>query len=83
MRIEQISFPHHGRTVDATAYWPDRNGAVPCVILSHGYNGHKDDSARQAVALAEQGFAAVCITFCGGSTRDVSGFPSTGMTLWT
>lgn len=53
------------------------------MIFSHGYNGHKEDFAVSAEYFAKSGIGAVCFTFCGGSTRDKSGFPTTEMTLFT
>ena len=38
---------------------------------------------RQAKYLADAKIASVACTFCGGSTRDESGFPTTQMTLFT
>lgn len=83
MQIENIGISHHDRTIDATYYKPDRKGCLPLVIFSHGYNGHKEDFAVSAKYFADNGIGAVCYTFCGGSTRDVSGFPTTEMTLFT
>ena len=46
-------------------------------------NGYKDDFEKTAEYLADAGIASVAFTFCGGSTRDESGFPTTQMTLFT
>ena len=51
--------------------------------MSHGYNGCKDDFEKTAKYLADAKIASVACTFCGGSTRDESGFPTTQMTLFT
>lgn len=83
MQIENITVSHHNRTIDATYYKPDGAGSFPLVIFSHGYNGHKEDAVPSAQYFAKSGIGAVCFTFCGGSTRDVSGFPTTEMTLFT
>lgn len=83
MQIENITVPHHGRTIDATYYKPDGKDYFPLVIFSHGYNGYKEDFAVSAGYFADNGIGAVCFTFCGGSTRDTSGFPTTEMTLFT
>lgn len=53
------------------------------MLLSHGYNGCGTDFDAGARFLAENGVAALTHTFCGGSTRDRSGFPTTDMTLLT
>lgn len=83
MQIENITISHHNRAVDATYYKPDGEGSFPLVIFSHGYNGHKTDFEISAKYFAKSGVGAVCLTFCGGSTRDLSGFPTTEMTLFT
>ena len=38
---------------------------------------------KQRKYLADAKIASVACTFCGGSTRDESGFPTTQMTLFT
>lgn len=83
MRTETIKIPHDGRVSDATVYIPGGDVRFPFVILSHGYNGHGDDCRDLAIKLAEAGIGAVTHTFCGGSTRDKSGFPTVDMTLFT
>ena len=83
MRIEDLKVTHHGRTIDGAFYRPDGKGTFPVVIMSHGYNGHKTDFDITAKYFATQGIGALCYTFCGGSTRDTSGFPTTEMTLFT
>ena len=83
MTITQLTIPHHGREVHAVLYLPQADSPVPAVLMSHGYNGFKADFDEGARLLAENGVAALCYTFCGGSTRDESGFPSTEMTLFT
>lgn len=83
MRTEYIEIAHHNRTVSAACYKPDAAGRFPFVIFSHGYNGYQTDFDYSAKYLAQNGIASVCLTFCGGSTRDVSGFPTTEMTLFT
>lgn len=83
MKIENIKLEHLGRISDIVFYRPDGEGKFPLVILSHGFNGHKSDFEITAKYYAANGIAAICHTFCGGSTRDESGFPTTSMTLFT
>ncbi|MGN1021458.1 MAG: alpha/beta hydrolase family protein [Aristaeellaceae bacterium] len=83
MHTESIRIAHHGRAVDCTCWLPEGSAPVPAVILSHGYNGTADSLARHGQHLARHGIAALCLTLCGGSTRDTSGFPTTAMTLFT
>ena len=83
MQIEDIKISHHNRTIDGTFYKPEGRKCFPLVIFSHGYNGYKEDFEISARYFAANGIGAVCYTFCGGSTRDNSGFPTTEMTLFT
>ncbi|MCM1539136.1 MAG: alpha/beta hydrolase [bacterium] len=83
MQTKQINITHHNRTLTGIYYKPDVEGRFPLVIFSHGYNGCKEDFDRSARYFAENGIGAFCYTFCGGSTRDTSGFPTTEMTLFT
>lgn len=81
--METIIIPHHGRRVDGVVYRPAGGGRHPAVIISHGYNGHASDHAYLGEYLAAEGIGAVALNFCGGGTRDKSGFPTTQMTLYT
>lgn len=83
MTITKLTIPHHGRSVHAALYLPEADGPVPAVLMSHGYNGCMTDFDTGARFLAENGVAAMTYTFCGGSTRDESGFPTVDMTLFT
>lgn len=80
---ESLSVAHHGRVTEVLCWWPETTAPSPAVIVSHGYNGHGSDTSALGQALAASGIAALCLSFSGGSTRDTSGFPSTGMTLYT
>lgn len=83
MQIKDIKIHHHARTVDGTFYMPKGKEQFPVVIFSHGYNGYKTDFDISARYFASNGIGAFCYTFCGGSTRDQSGFQTTEMTLFT
>ena len=83
MEIVELKVPHNGRCSDIVFYKPDGVEKYPIIIFSHGYNGHKSDFDISAKYFAENGIGAVCHTFCGGSTRDESGFGTTNMTLFT
>lgn len=83
MRMEEIRICHHGRTVDGVFYRPENLRRFPVVLFSHGYNGYKTDFKTAAEYFSQNGIGAVCFTFCGGSARDTSGFPTTEMTLLT
>ncbi len=78
-----IAVHHHERTVYGQFCTPEGEGPFPAVLLSHGYNGCMTDFSVTAEYLASRGIASAAYTFCGGSTRDESGFPSTQMTLFT
>ena len=83
IKVKERRIAHHGREIDAVLYQPAEPGMYPAVIFSHGYNGHKSDFDATARFLAERGIISLTYTFCGGSTRDVSGMPTTDMTLFT
>lgn len=81
--VNAIKISRHNRQIDGILYQPEGEGIYPIVIFSHGYNGHKSDFDSTARYLAERGICAISYTFCGGSTRDESGMPTTEMTLFT
>lgn len=83
MLKKDISINHHDRTVSFSYYLPEEKGKYPVVIFSHGYNGYQTDFETTCEYYAKSGIACVALTFCGGSTRDVSGFPSIKMSLGT
>ena len=83
MRTEPVAVSHHGRTVHGVFRAPEGDGPFPAVLMSHGYNGCMTDFDATAECLAQAGIASLSCTFCGGSTRDTSGFPTTQMTLFT
>ena len=83
MIIKETKIPHHNRAVNGILYMPEATSKCPIVIFSHGYNGCKSDFELHAKYLVENNIAAFCYDFCGGSTRDVSGMPTTDMTLFT
>lgn len=81
--MQTIKIPHHGRRIDGSVYRPEGGGYFPVVIISHGYNGNQSDYAFMAEYLATNGIGSICYNFCGGSTGDESGFPTTEMSLLT
>lgn len=74
---------HNGRRTDFSYSVPDATEKAPVVLFAHGYNGCMTDFDETRKRLIENGIASAALTFSGGSTRDLSGFPSTGMTLHT
>ena len=83
VEIQDIKVPFCQWESDGILYLPKKEGKVPVVVFSHGYNGFKMDFDETAMYLAERGIAALCYTFCGGSTRDVSGMLTTDMTIFS
>ena len=80
--VHEISVEHHGRTVYGDAYIPDCE-RFPLVIMSHGFNGYKDDFKQEAQLLLGEAIGVITLTFCGSGASDTSGFPTTSMTLLT
>ncbi len=83
MKETSIRIHHHNRCVHGIVRTPDSPGKHPLIIFSHGYNGCMDDFGKSAEFFAIQGFVSVTFTFCGGSTADLSDYPSTSMSLMT
>lgn len=83
MKKEELIVNHHGRNVSVSYYTPSNERTFPVVLVGHGYNGHQTDFDKTCEYFAETGIACAALTFCGGSTRDVSGYPSTEMSLFT
>lgn len=82
MEIKELKIEHDGRCNDGVFYIPDAD-TYPLIIMSHGYNGHASDFEKAGPFFAEHGIGVISYTFCGGTTRDTSGFPTTSMTLFT
>lgn len=62
----------------------NRDGRLPAVILSHGYNSSHTDVADMAEALAEKcGMLTFAYDFCGGSLRSMSSGVPTQMSIAT
>lgn len=79
---KNILIEGNGRRIDADFY-EAADKKAPLLIISHGYNGYKTDFETTAFYMASHGIHVLCHTFCGGSTRDTSGFPTTQMSLFT
>lgn len=80
---KEIRVTHHGRTVVADAYIPEGKKNYPVVIFSHGYNGIGKDFRESSLELNAFGIGAVCLDFCGGSTRSRSDMNTLDMTIFT
>ena len=83
IEIREIKIPFQQWETDGILYTPKKEGKFPVMVFSHGYNGFKMDFDETAKYLAERGVDSLCYTFCGGSTRDVSGMPTTDMTIFS
>lgn len=81
-KTEPIAVRHHGRTVFGDIRLPDADD-FPTVLFCHGFNGWKEDFKELAEAFLRSGVGSVTFTFCGSGPRDLSGFPTTDMTLET
>ena len=82
MDSRELLFEHHGRAVRCDLVAPSGEGG-PLAILCHGFGGHRSDFDELARLLAGNGVGALSVGFCGGGTRDDSGFPTTLMSLDT
>lgn len=77
-----LCVPHGGRTVNGTLFRPEAE-RFPLVVFSHGFNGCQTDFYPMAERLNALGIGAYAYDFCGGGTRDTSGFPTWQMSLDT
>lgn len=80
---KEITIDNGNRKVSVTYYTPHHVDQYPVVLISHGYNGHQTDFEKTGEYYSKTGIACAALTFCGGSTRDVSGYASTDMSLLT
>ena len=52
MEKTELLITHHGRTLHGYFFKPKATRKFPLVIMSHGYNGYKDDFEKTAEYLA-------------------------------
>lgn len=86
MTISEWKVPVKGgeRQLYGKLYQPKKEGKLPAVILSHGYNNSGNDFDNECKFYAENGYIAYAYDFCGGSAGCRSlGLKSTEMTVFT
>lgn len=75
---------HEGLKIYGKLFLPKANDkALPAVILSHSHSLTHEAMRGYARLIAEQGFAAYCFDFCGGSSSSKSEGSTDAMTLFT
>lgn len=75
---------HEGLKIYGKLFFPKGNDkALPAVILSHSHSLTHEAMRGYARLIAEQGFAAYCFDFCGGSSSSKSEGSTDAMTLFT
>ena len=80
--VKEMPIQLADREIYGRLYVPcKKNGALPCVILSHGYNSCCGDLEDMARSLAECGVLAYSYDFCGGSVRSQSSGRSVDMSI--
>ena len=62
---EELLITHHGRTLHGYFFKPEEKGCFPLVIMSHGYNGCKDDFEKTAKYLADAKSHRLHVHFVG------------------
>lgn len=71
---EDVRIPSHGEQLAAYLYLPEsRQGALPCVVMAHGFSATRDDGLpAYAEAFRDAGFAAVVFDYrhFGASTGE-------------
>lgn len=60
-----------------------KDGRLPIVIMSHGFNGTYLETQKYAECLAKNGIAAYTFDFCGGSMRSRSEGDTKNMSVFT
>lgn len=83
MKKSEVRLPEHGRELYGVLIEPEETGKYPAVIFSHGYNGSGRDFEQLGEYLADNGVAAFCYDFCGGSVNSRSSLATTDMTIFT
>lgn len=84
VEIREFYVERDGNQIYGVIYIPQGiREKIPAVIFSHGYDGSYQGASRYARAIAEQGYAACCFDFCGGSTGSRSDGSTLEMTLFT
>ena len=71
-RVE-VRIPSHGEQLAAYLYRPDASGAVPCVVMAHGFSGTRDDALPgYAEVFRDAGYAVVLFDYrhFGASTGE-------------
>ncbi len=69
--------------ISGRLFSPKPEGTWPTVILSHGYNGYKDQFRSDCTLFAQHGFNAYAFDFCGGGKASQSSGDTTDMTIFT
>lgn len=82
--ISEMPCEYKDRRIYGKLYMPeDRNGRLPAVIMSHGYNSSHTDLEDMARGIADSGYAVYVYDFCGGSVRSKSSGSSLEMSIAT
>lgn len=82
--MKEINIPNkdvENGVIFGQLFLPEGEGKFPLIITSHGYNGCHTDFFEDCKYYSENGFAAFCYDFAGGSSRSKSTGKSTDMTL--
>lgn len=82
--VKELPCKNGENSIFGLAYIPETDGKkVPAAILSHGYNSSHLHILDLAECLAENGIAAYCYDFCGGSSISRSDGSSLDMSVIT
>lgn len=82
--VKELCCKNGENNIFGIAYIPETDGErVPVAILSHAYNSTHLDLPDLAERLAENGIAAYCYDFCGGSPISKSSGSSVDMSVIT
>ena len=80
---KEVIIINNEKKIYGIKYLPNIDGKYPIVIFSHGYNGTNIDFENNAKILVENGIAAYCFDFCGGSVNSKSSMNTEEMSIFT
>ncbi len=72
VREEAFSCTRGKLTINGRFFVPENGGTYPVAVVSHGFHDNMGGVSRYADSLAENGYAAFCFDFCGGTVKEHS-----------
>ncbi len=70
IREEKFTCIRDNLAIRGMYYVPDGGNVYPVAVVSHGFHDNINGTMRYAKALSENGYAAFCFDFCGGTVKE-------------